>query len=118
MLGAARSTWRPIRFRSTARAAPFTPAGGFTGHGVGPSNLGGRILSGLALGADDETTRCPLVEPKVKYFPPEPARSIGGNLIRAALIRRDEVDARGEKPDPITTAITKLPKLIGMNLPR
>ena len=91
---------------------------GFTGHGVGPSHLGGRILSGLALGIEDEVTTCPLVEPKVKYFPPEPARSIGGNLIRAAMIRSDDADWRGEKPDPVTAAITKLPKLIGMKLPR
>jgi len=34
------------------------------------------------------------------------------------LIRSDDADARGEKPDPVTAAITKLPKLIGMNLPR
>jgi hypothetical protein len=85
---------------------------------VGPSHLGGRILSGLALGIEDEVTSCPLVEPKVKYFPPEPARSIGGNLIRAALLRSDDAYGRGEKPDPVTAAITKLPKLIGMNLPR
>ena len=39
-------------------------------------------------------------------------------MIRSALIRSDEADARGERPDPVTAAITKLPKLIGMNLPR
>ena len=47
---------------------------GFTGHGVGPSHLGGRILSGLALGVRDEFTTLPLVAPPVKRFPPEPAR--------------------------------------------
>ena len=39
---------------------------GFTGHGVGPSHLGGRILSGLALGVRDEVTTLPLVEPPVE----------------------------------------------------
>ena len=33
---------------------------GYSGHGVGPSWLGGRILASLALGADDEWTRLPL----------------------------------------------------------
>ncbi len=91
---------------------------GFTGHGVGPTHLGGRILSGLALGMRDEVTTLPLVGPPVKTFPPEPARSFGGNLIRAAFIRKDARDERGEPVDPVTTAITKLPKLLGMNLPR
>ena len=52
---------------------------GFTGHGVGPSHLGGRILSGLALGVRDEVTTLPLVAPPVKHFPPEPARWLGGS---------------------------------------
>ena len=73
---------------------------GFTGHGVGPSHLGGRILSGLALGVRDEVTTLPLVEPPVKTFPPEPARWIGGSLIRAALIRKDLLDEQGRDRRP------------------
>jgi glycine/D-amino acid oxidase-like deaminating enzyme len=91
---------------------------GFTGHGVGPSHLGGRILSGLALGVRDEVTTLPLVGPPVKHFPPEPARWIGGSLIREAFIRKDAADERGERVGPLTSAVTKLPKLLGMNLPR
>ena len=48
---------------------------GFTGHGVGPSHLGGRILSGLALGVRDEVTTLPLVEPPVKALPARAARA-------------------------------------------
>lgn len=91
---------------------------GFTGHGVGPSHLGGKILSGLALGADDRYTRLALVEPPVKAFPPEPARTIGGNLIRAAMIRREDAEAAGRAVDPVTGLVSRLPKLIGLNLPR
>ncbi|MCU0313284.1 MAG: FAD-binding oxidoreductase [Solirubrobacteraceae bacterium] len=91
---------------------------GFTGHGVGPSHLGGRILSGLALGVRDEVTTLPLVAPPKKHFPPEPFRATGGALIRSAFIRKDELDERGAPVDPVTRAITKLPKLLGMNLPR
>ncbi|HEX6400465.1 MAG TPA: FAD-binding oxidoreductase, partial [Actinomycetota bacterium] len=35
---------------------------GYTGNGVGPSHLGGKVLARLALGIDDETTRLPLVQ--------------------------------------------------------
>jgi glycine/D-amino acid oxidase-like deaminating enzyme len=91
---------------------------GFTGHGVGPSHLGGRILSGLALGERDEVTTLPLVEPRFKRFPPEPARWVGGSIIRSAYVRKDERDEAGEPVDPVTRGITKLPKLLGMNLPR
>src|SRR5262249_7120976 len=34
---------------------------GYSGNGVGPAALGGRILSSLALGRDDEWSRCGLV---------------------------------------------------------
>ena len=91
---------------------------GFTGHGVGPSHLGGRILSGLALGARDEFTTLPLVEPPVKHFPPEPARYLGGSLIRRALVRKDAMDDHGARVGPVTGAIARLPKLLGLNLPR
>ena len=91
---------------------------GFTGHGVGPSHLGGRILSGLALGVRDEVTSLPLVGPPVKHFPPEPARYLGGSVIRDAFLRKDAADERGEPVDPVTRAITKLPQLLGMSLPR
>lgn len=91
---------------------------GFTGHGVGPSHLGGRILSALALGVEDDITTLPVVAPPKKHFPPEPLRSIGGTVIREAFIRKDERDERGEPVGPITRGITQLPKLLGMNLPR
>ena len=91
---------------------------GFTGHGVGPTHLGGRILSALALGISDESTALPVVEPARKRFPPEPLRWAGGSLIRAALLRKDLRDERGAWVDPVTLAVTKLPRLLGMNLPR
>ena len=102
-------------YRSTGR---LHAGWGFTGHGVGPSHLGGKILSGLALGVEDEYTRLLLVDPPVKTFPPEPARSIGGNLIRAAMIRREAAQAAGERVDPLTGLVSEMPRLIGLNLPR
>ena len=60
----------------------------------------------------------PLVEPSRKRFPPEPLRWAGGSLIRAALVRKDLRDERGLWVDPLTRGVTKLPKLLGLNLPR
>src|SRR5207247_3323188 len=54
---------------------------GFTGGGVGPCHLAGRILSGLALGTEDELTRLPIVGAEPKPFPPEPLRSAGALLV-------------------------------------
>jgi glycine/D-amino acid oxidase-like deaminating enzyme len=36
---------------------------GYTGNGVAPSRLAGRILASLALARRDEVTRLPIVEP-------------------------------------------------------
>ncbi|MFZ0341294.1 MAG: FAD-dependent oxidoreductase, partial [Gaiellaceae bacterium] len=59
---------------------------GYSGHGVGPAWLGGRILASLALGADDEWTRLPLATRAVPRLPPEPLRRVGGGLVRWAIM--------------------------------
>jgi glycine/D-amino acid oxidase-like deaminating enzyme len=92
---------------------------GFTGNGVGPTELGGRILADLARGASTPLTALPIVGGlPPRRFPPEPARFAGGSLIRAALVRRDDAEARGERVDPVTGLIASLPRLLGMHLPR
>jgi glycine/D-amino acid oxidase-like deaminating enzyme len=92
---------------------------GFTGNGVGPAHLGGRILADLARDERTELTRLPIVGGlPPKRFPPEPLRFVGGSMIRAALVRRDDAEAEGRRPDPITAAVSALPRLLGLHLPR
>jgi glycine/D-amino acid oxidase-like deaminating enzyme len=92
---------------------------GFTGNGVGPTELGGRILADLARDARTDLTRLPIVGGlPPRKFPPEPFRFAGGSLIRAALVRADDAHAAGRTPDPLTAAVASLPKLLGLNLPR
>jgi glycine/D-amino acid oxidase-like deaminating enzyme len=92
---------------------------GFTGNGVGPAHLGGRILADLARGARSELTRLPIVGGlPPRRFPPEPLRFAGGSTIRAALVRRDDAEAEGRRPDPVTAAVSALPRLLGLHLPR
>ena len=91
---------------------------GFTGNGVGPSYLGGEILARLALDRRDELTRLAIVEPAKKLMPPEPFRFVGGTLIRGALVRRDDAIDDGRKPDPVSTFVARLPRKLGLRLPR
>jgi glycine/D-amino acid oxidase-like deaminating enzyme len=91
---------------------------GFTGNGVGPSELGGRILARLALDRRDEVSGLALVEPEAKRFPPEPLRYAGGSLIRRALVRTDALEDRGRRPDPVTELLASLPRRLGLHLPR
>jgi glycine/D-amino acid oxidase-like deaminating enzyme len=92
---------------------------GFTGNGVGPSELGGRILADLARDARTDLTRLPIVGGlPPKRFPPEPLRFAGGSVIRAALVRRDDAEAARRRPDPLTGAVAALPRLLGLHLPR
>ena len=91
---------------------------GFTGNGVGPSELGGRILARLALDRRDEVSSLALVEPERKRFPPEPIRYAGGSVIRRALVRKDALEDDGRRPDPVTSLVASLPRLLGLHLPR
>jgi hypothetical protein len=55
---------------------------GFTGNGVGPSHLAGKILASLALHADDGFGRLAVVTRTPKRFPPEPFRSPGAFVVQ------------------------------------
>jgi putative aminophosphonate oxidoreductase len=72
--------------------------GGYSGNGVGPSWVGGRILASLALGREDEWSGCGLVHPPVRTFPPEPIRYVGGRLVREAVRRMEAAEDAGREP--------------------
>ena len=91
---------------------------GFTGNGVGPAHLAGRILSSLALDRRDELTRLALVEPVHAPVPPEPLRYLGGTLVRAALLRRERREDAGMRVDPLTRVIVDLPRRLGIHIGR
>ncbi|WP_162534034.1 NAD(P)/FAD-dependent oxidoreductase [Dietzia lutea] len=62
---------------------------GFSGNGVGPCVLAGRMLGAMALGVDDEWAECGRLMKGTSVYPPEPFRSIGGSVVRAAVIRSE-----------------------------
>jgi glycine/D-amino acid oxidase-like deaminating enzyme len=81
---------------------------GWSGNGVGPSVVGGRILASLALDRDDEWSRCALVDQPYRRFPPEPIRFIGAHIVRAAVTRKERAEALGRRPHPFAVALSKL----------
>ena len=71
---------------------------GYSGNGVGPSYLGGKILASLALDKHDEWTTSRIAQGPVGTYPPEPAKYVGGVTLRAVLARKEKVEDRGRRP--------------------
>jgi glycine/D-amino acid oxidase-like deaminating enzyme len=86
---------------------------GYTGNGVGPSWLGGRILASLALGDDPES---PLAQRSVPALPPEPLRTIGARVVRRALLAVDDAESAGQAPPRWATELARLPELVGLRV--
>jgi glycine/D-amino acid oxidase-like deaminating enzyme len=81
---------------------------GYSGNGVGPSYLGGRIIASLALGLDDEWSRAGLAREPAGRFPPEPVRYLGGRLVRSAVERKEAAEDRGTRTDRLTLRLAEL----------
>ncbi len=81
---------------------------GYSGNGVGPTYVGGRILASLALGLDDEWSRAGLAREPAGRFPPEPVRYLGGRLVRSAVERKEAAEDRGRRADRVTLLLADL----------
>lgn len=81
---------------------------GYSGNGVGPAYLGGRILASLALERDDRWSRAAeLLRPR-GGFPPEPIRFPGAHVVRAAVARKERAEDAGRQVDPLTRLVAGL----------
>ena len=89
---------------------------GFTGNGVGPAHLGGRILAHRVLAKYDDVLALPLVDVEPRRFPPEPIRSVGAMVTNRAIHRRDVALDGEEAPNPFVDFVAKLPRRLGYNL--
>jgi glycine/D-amino acid oxidase-like deaminating enzyme len=113
----------PIDVASTHNPFAGTLAGGrihyalgYTGNGVGPAHLMGKVLAAKALGRETEDTRLAIVDMEPRRFPPEPFRSIGAAIVNAATVRRDDaLDATG-RVDAATDFVARLPRRMGYHL--
>ncbi len=86
---------------------------GYSGNGVAPSHLGGRILAGLATDREDEWARLPLVGHRPRRFPPEPLRTVGGFLVREAIVRSDNADEEGRRAPLPARLLARAPRALG-----
>ncbi|WP_406868828.1 FAD-dependent oxidoreductase [Paraburkholderia fungorum] len=86
---------------------------GYSGNGVGPSYMGGEILSSLVLGLDNAWTRSPLVRGPRGVFPPEPIRYVGSLVVRDAIRRKESAEDAGAKPWFFDVALSRLAQAAG-----
>jgi len=81
---------------------------GWSGNGVGPSVVGGKILASLALGRRDEWSQAGLVGAHARRFPPEPIRYLGAHVVREAIVRKERSEALGLAPNRVAVALASL----------
>jgi glycine/D-amino acid oxidase-like deaminating enzyme len=86
---------------------------GYTGNGVGPSWLGGRLLASLALG---EPVSSPFVNRTPVRLPAEPLRTLGARLVRHALLAIDDAEARDKSPSFTARTVAALPRALGLRI--
>jgi glycine/D-amino acid oxidase-like deaminating enzyme len=99
----------------TLDGAPVHYAFGFTGNGVGPSHLAGRVLAALASGEQSDLA---VVDPEPARVPPEPFAFAGGMLVRRAFLRKERLEEAGRSVDPLTRAVTAAPRALGIHVAR
>lgn len=82
---------------------------GYSGHGVGASALGGRILASRVLGRRDEWSALADVFLRARrgHFPPEPIRHIGGRLVRNAVARKERAEREGRPPARVDVLLSR-----------
>jgi glycine/D-amino acid oxidase-like deaminating enzyme len=102
---------------SLARSRAWVAAG-YTGNGVGPTNMVGLTLASLALDRSDDATRLAFVDAKMPRVPPEPFHWVGGEAIRMGIERKESAESKGRRPGPISSAIAKVPDLLGFHIGR
>jgi glycine/D-amino acid oxidase-like deaminating enzyme len=105
-----------LPFFGTVEGTRIHYGAGYSGHGAGPTWLGGQILSRLVLGIDDELTRLPLVTRRVPRLPPEPIRRIGGGIVRSSILACEEAEEEGRRASLPARAGAALPRLLGLRI--
>jgi len=86
---------------------------GYSGNGVGPTYMGGQILSSLALGQDNAWTMSGIVRGPRGHFPPEPFRYAGSLLVRGAIRRKERAEDAGREPARLDRVLARLADAAG-----
>jgi len=83
-------------------------AGGYVGDGVSTTNLAGRTLRDLILGADTDLVRLPWVDHQSRKWEPEPMRWLGINAGLRALTLADVEERLTRRPSRIARLASPL----------
>lgn len=86
---------------------------GYSGNGVGPSYMGGQLLSALLLDEDNAWTRSPLTRGPLGLFPPEPIRYLGSIVVRNAIRRKEAAEDAGRAPRWLDRQLSRLAHAAG-----
>lgn len=86
---------------------------GYSGNGVGPTYMGGQILSSLVLDEDNAWTRSPLIRGPLGHFPPEPFRYAGSIVVRNAIRRKERAEDKDRTPWWLDRQLAKLANAAG-----
>jgi len=81
---------------------------GYSGNGVAQTRMGGKVLSSMVLGLDNEWTRSGLTKGPLGQFPPEPIRWLGAMMVRDAVRRKENAEDAGLKPVWLDKQLAKL----------
>lgn len=93
-------------------------AAGYTGNGVGPSNMVGRTLASLALAHKDEHTDLAFIDDQTPRLPPEPFHWMGGEAIRLGILHKERAELEGRRPSRLASAVARVPRMIGFHIGR
>lgn len=91
-------------------------AHGYSGNGVAPAHFAGRVLAAMVGDPAGELARLPIVDRRMRRFPPEPVRYVGVRFVREALVRRDEAEDAGRRPSILVRLMAFIPRLLGYRL--
>jgi glycine/D-amino acid oxidase-like deaminating enzyme len=105
-----------LPFFATVSGTRIHYGAGYSGNGVGPSWLGGKILASLVLGSDDQWSCLPLAGRVPPRLPPEPVRHLGGALVRRAILSVETADELGRRPSLLARGIAALPRVLGLRI--
>ena len=86
---------------------------GYSGNGILPTYVGGKILSSMVLDEDNEWTRSSFCKGPLGLFPPEPFRWIGAITIRNAVMRKETAEDMGLRPWWIDAKLAQLATSVG-----
>jgi glycine/D-amino acid oxidase-like deaminating enzyme len=102
-----RSETNSLFFGHLDRNADILYGVGYSGTGVGPSYLGGRILASTALERHDEWQDSPINRGPRSLYPYDPIRYFGGNVVRSAVLRKEADLNAGRESGPIVQFLNR-----------